>query len=74
MEAIRGYDGWRTMGPPEADEVTVDATCDCGFEGDTDGQVDGRRLTWECPECGTEVEEDADDRFGPDPDYAHDDR
>ena len=31
MEAIRGYDGWRTMGPPEADEVTVDATCDCGF-------------------------------------------
>ena len=81
---MRGYDDWKLSGPPEADDVTVDVTCTyegddedslpCTFEGKVDGQVYGAELTWECPECGEEYSEDADDRFGPDPDYGRDER
>ena len=43
----------------------------CGFEGEVDAEVDGSRLVWECPACGTEQVEDTEDRFGPDPDEAY---
>jgi hypothetical protein len=54
-------------------DVAEDVTCT--FDGEVEAMVGQGRVTWTCPCCGTEHDEDEDKRFpGPDPDRFHDDR
>ena len=45
---------------------------ECGFDGDVDVQVWSGGITWTCPWCGYEHDDDADGIWEPDPDDARD--